>query len=167
MTEQVEDLFLTEARAEYQSQESLNRELSFKAGAMASLGMAALGSLISVSLKMPDPILDMILTPLAISVFATIVFAALIVRPSAWRRPHHLSDIEATMYDYEPAGIELSIGQAYRQAVVLNKSILAPKATWLQLMSIATIFSALVSVTALVHLLWPSLISGAIHFVSR
>ncbi len=164
MTEHVENLLLLEGRTEYRSQEGQNREFSVKAGAMSALGMAMYGWAITVGSESDDIIINTLLIFLALLVVAKVCILAIVVRPAKWRRPHDLSDIRNEMYNYEPDGMILGVGEAYKRAVRENWSILEPKAKCLKYMSTITIMSAMLFLTILSHIQWPHAIPAIIHF---
>ncbi len=136
-----ENLLLSESRSEYLSQESLNRELSVKAGAMSALAIAMFGA--SATIDAQSGWTAGLLMIVLLSVLATIAMAAFIVKPSEWRRPHSLPDVKALAEKNDAGNCVIGIADAYIRAVGLNEKILKSKARLLKYMARVSFMSFL------------------------
>jgi len=124
-----EILFLDAGRSEYQSQESLKKEINLKVFGV----LAFIITLFTISLEFVsvDSLPLWLMLALFLNFTVWVGLSVYIVRPIAWLRPFDLMFIKDELYKYEANGIAYSLGEGYAETVVSNRGVIKEKSSYL------------------------------------
>lgn len=146
-------IFFQVCRDESLSQETQNREFSFKALGIFTFGTTLFG--LTVHLMDQNLVSWLVLFLLSAIALAKVYFVWKIISPAKWRRPLSLDEVAESLKNHKSSSEEARMCEGYARAIKANWKILDDKAKALKWVSCLAAVELAAFVVLQLVLRWP------------